>query len=52
MDSKELYRRKLISIPEAVGLVRSHQIIGTAMAAAEPTGLLTALGTQAIASRT
>ena len=46
MDPKELYRRRLLSIPEAVGMVRSHQIIGTAMAAAEPTGLLTALGTQ------
>lgn len=47
MDPKELYRRKLISIPDAVGMVRSHQVIGTAMAAAEPTGLLTALSTQA-----
>lgn len=47
MDPKELYRRKLISIPEAVGMVQSHQIIGSAMAAAEPTGLLSALGTQA-----
>ena len=46
MDPKDLYHRKLISIPEAVGMVRSHQVIGTAMAAAEPTGLLTALGTQ------
>lgn len=47
MDPKDLYRRKLITIPEAVGMVQSHQIIGTAMAAAEPTGLLTALSTQA-----
>ncbi len=46
MDPKALYRSKLISIPDAVGLVRSHQIIGSSMAAAEPTGLLSALGTQ------
>ena len=44
MDPKELYRQKLLSLPEAVSLVHSHQTIGTAMAAAEPNGLLTELG--------
>jgi len=47
MDPKTLYRRKLLSIPDAVALVQSRQIIGAAMAAAEPTGLLSALGSQA-----
>ncbi len=46
MDPQTLYRQKLLSIPDAVGMVKSHDIVGTAMAAAEPTGLLTALGTQ------
>ena len=44
MDPQTLYRQKLLSIPEAVSLVHSHQTIGTAMAAAEPTGLLRELG--------
>lgn len=44
MNASELYRSKLLTIPEAVGLVRSGQSIATAMAAAEPTGLLTELG--------
>ncbi len=44
MDPKELYSQKLLSIPEAVSLVQSHQTIGVAMAAAEPPGLLTELG--------
>jgi acyl-CoA hydrolase len=43
MDPQELYRRKLVAIPEAVAMVQSHQVIGTAMAAAEPNGLLTEL---------
>lgn len=43
MKLLEEYRRKLISIPEAVSLVQSHQRIATAMAAAEPVGLLTEL---------
>ncbi len=43
MNPHEMYRNKLLSLPEAVGLVRSHQSIATAMAAAEPTGLLTEL---------
>ena len=44
MDPKELYKRKLRSIPDAVSLVQSHHIIGAAMAASEPTGLMTELG--------
>lgn len=44
MDATELYRQKRLSIPEAVSLVQSHQTIGTAMAAAEPNGLLSELG--------
>ncbi len=40
MNPKDLYRQKHLSIPEAVSLVHSHQTIATAMAAAEPTGLL------------
>jgi len=40
MNPKELYKQKLISIPDAVGKVRSHQTIGVAMAASEPPGLL------------
>lgn len=44
MNPKRLYEHKLLSIPEAVSLVKSHQSIGTAMAAAEPVGLLTELG--------
>lgn len=44
MNPKKLYEHKLLSIPEAVALVKSHQTIGTAMAAAEPVGLLTELG--------
>ncbi len=44
VDVKELYQRKLLSIPEAVGLVRSNQTICCAMAAAEPPGLEAELG--------
>ena len=44
MNPQDLYKSKLLSIPEAVSLVQSHQTIGTAMAAAEPNGLLTELG--------
>ncbi len=44
MNPQELYKRKRISIPEAVSLVQSHHVIGTAMAASEPTGLLSELG--------
>jgi len=44
MTPEELYRQKLLSIPEAVSLVQSHQTIVGAMAAAEPVGLLSELG--------
>ncbi len=44
MEPQELYRQKLISIPDAVSLVQSRQYIGTALCAAEPTGLLAELG--------
>lgn len=43
-DVKELYKQKLISIPEAVWMVQSNQSICTAMAASEPPGLMSALG--------
>jgi acyl-CoA hydrolase len=44
MDPKDTYKKKLISIPEAVGKIQSHQTLGVAMAASEPPGLLTELG--------
>jgi acyl-CoA hydrolase/ABC-type branched-subunit amino acid transport system substrate-binding protein len=44
VDPEQLYRQKRIEVAEAVGLVQSRQTIGTAMAAAEPAGLLTELG--------
>jgi acyl-CoA hydrolase/ABC-type branched-subunit amino acid transport system substrate-binding protein len=44
MDLSELYRQKLLSIPEAVSLVQSHQTVGVALAASEPPGLLGELG--------
>lgn len=44
MDKRNLLKEKLITIPEAVGMVQSHHNIGTAMAASEPVGLLTELG--------
>ena len=44
MDPKQLYKQKLLSIPEAVSLVQSHQTIGVALAASEPPGLLSELG--------
>ena len=43
MDPQHLLKQKKLSIPEAVSLVQSHHIIGTAMAASEPVGLLTEL---------
>jgi len=43
MKTNQFLKQKLISIPEAVGLVQSHHNIGTAMAASEPVGLLTEL---------
>ncbi|MCD4685600.1 MAG: ABC transporter substrate-binding protein, partial [Anaerolineae bacterium] len=44
MNPQDLYRHKLISVPDAVALVQPHHVIGTAMAASEPVGLLTELG--------
>jgi acyl-CoA hydrolase/ABC-type branched-subunit amino acid transport system substrate-binding protein len=44
MKDNNMLKSKLISIPEAVGLVQSHHNVGTAMAASEPVGLLTELG--------
>ncbi|MGD2156970.1 MAG: ABC transporter substrate-binding protein [Anaerolineales bacterium] len=44
MTPKELYKQKLVSIPEAVSLVQSHQTIAVALAGSEPPGLLTELG--------
>ena len=44
MNPEELYRQKLLAIPDAVSLVQSHQTIGVAMAASEPPGLLGELG--------
>ena len=44
MNPQELYKQKLLSIPEAVSLVQSHQMIGVALAGSEPPGLLGELG--------
>jgi acyl-CoA hydrolase/ABC-type branched-subunit amino acid transport system substrate-binding protein len=44
MDPRQLYKQKLLSIPDAVSLVHSHQTIGVALAASEPPGLLGELG--------
>lgn len=44
MNISEIYRQKLVSIPEAVGKLQSNQTLGVAMAASEPPGLLTELG--------
>ncbi len=44
MNPQEQYKQKLITIPEAVGKLKSHQTLGVAMAASEPPALLTELG--------
>ncbi|HNZ01306.1 MAG TPA: acetyl-CoA hydrolase/transferase C-terminal domain-containing protein [Anaerolineaceae bacterium] len=44
MNPKDMYQQKLISIPEAVGKLKSHQTLAVAMAGSEPPGLLTELG--------
>lgn len=44
MNHQDSYTQKLLSIPDAVALVKSHQTIGVAMAGSEPVGLLTELG--------
>ncbi len=47
MNPRELYQQKLVSIPEAVAKLQSHQTLGVAMAASEPPGLLGELGNHA-----
>lgn len=44
MDFKEIYKSKLITIPEAVSKVQSNQIVGTSIIGSEPPGLLAELG--------
>lgn len=44
MDPQELYCKKLVSIPEAVSLVKSRQTVATGIAASEAVGLLSELG--------
>lgn len=44
MKPQDLYKQKLITIPEAVGKLQSHQTLGLAMAASEPPGLMNELG--------
>ena len=44
MNPRDEYKKKLISIPEAVGKLNSHQTLSVAMAASEPPGLLSELG--------
>ncbi|MFP4345999.1 MAG: acetyl-CoA hydrolase/transferase family protein [Anaerolineales bacterium] len=43
MDFKTAYNEKLLSVPDAVGLVQSGQSITAAMCASEPVGLLSEL---------
>jgi acyl-CoA hydrolase len=44
MDHQDLYHKKLISIPNAVSMVKSRQSVATGIAASEAVGLLTELG--------
>ncbi len=44
MDFKQIYKNKLITIPEAVSKVQSNQVIGTSIIGSEPPGLLGELG--------
>ena len=46
MSLQALYRQKLRTLPEAVGMLQSYQTLGLSMAASEPVGLLTELGKQ------
>lgn len=46
MSSLETYKRKLVSLPEAVSKIQSNQTIGVAIAASEPVGLLNELANQ------
>jgi len=43
MDFQAIYKEKLISIPDAVGLLQSGQTLAAAMCASEPVGLLSEL---------
>ena len=47
-NPNEIYKRKLLSVSDAVGLVQSRQTVAVAMAASEPPGLLTELGRQGL----
>lgn len=44
MNPDELYKSKLISIPEAVAMVKSNQSVATGLAGSEAVGLMTELG--------
>lgn len=46
LQVKELYKKKLITLEEAVKMVKSKMVIGAAMAAAQPQGLLSLLGSR------
>lgn len=46
MGAEDLLKQKLVSIPEAVGMVKSGQTVATGIAASEAVGLLTELGNQ------
>ena len=46
MENKDLYHQKIISIAEAAGKVQSHQSVAFAMAASEPSGVMSELGKQ------
>ena len=45
MDGQQ-FQSKIITMPEAVGMVQSHQTIGMGIAGSEPVGLLTELSSQ------
>ena len=44
MSYQDLYKNKLITIPEAVSMVKSNQIVGTSIIGSEPPGLMAELG--------
>ena len=41
MGVEDMLKQKLVSIPEAIGLVKSGQTVATGIAASEAVGLLT-----------
>lgn len=47
MDHQEMYRRKLITVEQALDMIKSHDHIVSALAAAEPKALLSQLHTRA-----